>query len=81
MNLTALLIQGELKWLEIRTSVRRVTEGLLLRHTAAAPVVVLCSENDIWHLVRSDLRLDGEWLFAEVALETTCIVISPELLD
>ena len=81
MHLTALLIQGELKWLEICTSVRRVTEGLLLRHTAAAPVVVFCSENDIWHLVRSDLRLDGEWLFAEVALETTCIVISPELLD
>ena len=45
---------------------RRVTEGLLVRHAAGAPVVILGSKDDIRHFVGANLGLHGELLFAEV---------------
>ena len=44
--------------------VRRITERLLLRHTARAPVVVLGSIHDISYFVRSNSRVNRDRLFS-----------------
>ena len=45
---------------------RRVAEGLLVRHAAGAPVVILGTKDDVGHFVGADLGLHGELLLAEV---------------
>ena len=49
---------------------RRVAEGLLVRHAAGAPVVILGAKDDVGHFVGADLGLHGELLLAEVLEQT-----------
>ena len=81
MHLRRFLVEGELKGFESSANVRRVAKWLLLRHAAAAPVIVLSTEDYIGHFVWTYLGLHREWLLTQVSLKTPLKVVTAELFD
>ncbi len=59
---------------------RAVTERLRFRQSAAAPIVIFCTENRVLHLIGTYSRLDWEGMFAFISLQASFEVLSFVLL-
>lgn len=81
MHSVCLLVETEFDWLERRTHMGAITERLFFRHSTAAPIVVLCSENGIVNLVRTYSWHYREWYFTVFFLKPSLKVSTFELLD
>ena len=81
MHHVCLLIQGKLDRFEASAHVRTVAEWLIFWHTAAAPKVVLSTENRIFNFVRSNSRCGRKRMLSILRLEPSFENLFAEFLN
>ena len=81
MHHVRLLVQGKLDWFEGGAHVRTVAERLVFWHAAAAPKVVLSTENRVFDFVRSNSRRGRKRVFTILWLKPSFKNLLAEFLN